>query len=404
MKNKIKSEIQEEALKKWNSNNCKGTLCLCTGAGKTRIGILAAMQFHMFNEHSRILIVTPTTNLRDKEWHDEFIKWVGYVPHTVQIECIHTAYKFIGRKYDLIIIDEIHMSFGEKFKQIYEMDYDKILGLTATPPIHREDGMKILNKVAPIIYELTLERAVTLGIVSPFKLYNLEISFTASERGKYAKYNSLFNDAKYQLNDYIKSSKLKMSAFDLANIALKDDNHIMNKSAKQFWQFMQLRKWACYNASKKLTTCVEIINRNPDKKWIIFCKSKKFAEELSAKLGDKSVYYHSGQTKEQKKLSLESFNNDKANILCSVEALKQGFNIPKIDAAICAAGDSVSLSLVQKIGRSIRFVKGKQSIFINLYVKNSQEKVWVTKATKDMSPEWVIRTSSGNFKIVQNYA
>lgn len=402
MKHEIKSKIQDKGLKIWNDNNCIGTLCMCTGSGKTRVGVLAATQFFMFNENSRILIITPTTILRDNEWKNEFNKWVGYIPPTVEIECINTAYKFQHKSYDLIIVDEIHMSFGEKFRQIYDIKYDKILGLTATPPEHNKEGMQLLNKVAPILFEFPIQEAVKLGVVSPFKMYNHSLSFTPSERGKYNKYNSLFNNAKYELNDYIKSNKLKTSAFDLANIASKQPDHVMNKAAKQFWQFMQLRKWCCYNASKKLDMCVQIINRNPNKKWIIFCKSKKFAEDLSNKLGDIAVHYHSGQSKDERNASLQLFNNGAVNVLCSVEALKQGFNIPTIDAAICAAGDSVSLNMVQRIGRCIRFVEGKQAVFINLYVKNSQEKVWVTKATKGMNPEWTTSNKKGEFIFDKN--
>jgi superfamily II DNA or RNA helicase len=379
-----KDRVQSEGLKAYRDNGYKGTVCICTGGGKTRVGVLAAMECT-----GNVLIITPSTTLRDKEWVDEFVKWTGSVPDNVTIECIQTAYTRIFRKYQLVIIDEIHRSFGPEYRHIYQIDRERTLGLTATPPLHNEEGMELLAEYCPIVYELDINKGVELGIVSPFKVYNLRLSFTPSERGKYAKFDKMFSEARNALMNYIKLNRLEIDLFQLADKASKDSEHSMNRYARQFWQFMQLRKHACYNASKKLDLCKQIVDKYPDNTWIIFCKSKKFAENVAKHIGDKAKFYHSGQSAKKRKSIIDSYNNGEFKVLCSVDALKEGFNLPIIEHGITASGDSVYLNQAQSIGRTIRLVEGKNSKFINLYVGNSQEEKWVKKRTEGFDPDWV---------------
>lgn len=100
----------------------------------------------------RVLIIVPTTNLRDNEWRNEFIKWgyKEYLEH-VTIECIQTAhkewYKYVGHL--LMIVDEIHTSLSEMYFNIYKLLPPYVLGLTATPP-EREEYREKLAQVAPL--------------------------------------------------------------------------------------------------------------------------------------------------------------------------------------------------------------------------------------------------------------
>lgn len=147
-----KEQVQQEALAAWKKRGRKGTLILPTGSGKTRVGVLAIVEY-LQECGGRALVVVPTTNLRDNEWENEFKKW-GYEEYLqyVTIECIQTLYKttydYIG--YNMIVVDEIHTSLSPQYSKIYKIAPIYIMGLTATPPEDPE-YRKLLDGFCPIV-------------------------------------------------------------------------------------------------------------------------------------------------------------------------------------------------------------------------------------------------------------
>ena len=140
-----------------------------------------------------------------------------------------------------------------------------------------------------------------------------------------------------------------------------------------------MRKHVCFNASTKIDACIKIIEKYPEKKWIVFSKTKKFTDELNTKLvekGIKSVRYHSGMSAGDRRDSLDSANSDTTRVICSATALNTGYNLPSIDAAIVASGVSTQLANIQQIGRTVRLQRGKRAIVINLYIDKTQERKW----------------------------
>ena len=73
---------------------------------------------------------------------------------------------------------------------------------------------------------------------------------------------------------------------------------------------------------------------------------------------------------------------DYKRIISSVKALNVGFNVPDCSLGICAAGSSKALDNIQRRGRTVRLQEGKTAIYVNLYVKGSQEVKWVRKRTQ----------------------
>ena len=62
----------------------------------------------------------------------------------------------------------------------------------------------------------------------------------------------------------------------------------------------------------------------------------------------------------------------------------QGFDVPDANMGIICGITSKSLSMIQRVGRLIRFKEGKVGEIIILYVADSQEEKWLKKATKSL--------------------
>lgn len=379
----FKNKVQIEAIDTWEKEQFKGTVVMTTGSGKTRVGVLAIDKLVSLANIRSCLIIVPTTNLKNNEWEAEINLWAPHVRSIVDIECIQTAYKWQNRQFDLIIVDEIHTTLSPEYRNVYSnISYSYILGLTATVP-HVEEYQLILNKIAPIIYTLSLEDAIAGKLVNDYQVYNVPVSFTREERSKYVSYSHTFTNAAMKL-----STKGK-SAFEVANIARSDKKHPDYLVAVRFFTGMSKRRWLCYKAAHKLDATLEIIESLPERKWIVFCQHTDFADGLQDKLlskGIMAVSYHSKMSKKDREAALETAKSPLCSVICSAVALNTGYNLPSIDAAICTASNSTMLTAYQSLGRIIRKTSDKTAkpIFINLFVKDSQEDKWVGAKTEDL--------------------
>jgi len=71
--------------------------------------------------------------------------------------------------------------------------------------------------------------------------------------------------------------------------------------------------------------------------------------------------------------------------LCSTKALNQGFDVPNANMGVICGLTSKSLSMIQRVGRLIRFQKGKVGNIYILYVEDSQEEKWLRQSVKDLN-------------------
>ena len=76
--------------------------------------------------------------------------------------------------------------------------------------------------------------------------------------------------------------------------------------------------------------------------------------------------------------------------MCSTKALNQGFDVPDADMGIICGLTSKSLTMIQRVGRLLRFQENKVGKIIVLYVKNTQEEKWLKSAVKGLTNvNWV---------------
>ena len=71
-------------------------------------------------------------------------------------------------------------------------------------------------------------------------------------------------------------------------------------------------------------------------------------------------------------------------MLCSTKALNQGFDVPNANMGIICGITSKGLSMIQRVGRLVRFQENKIGQIIILYVADSQEEKWLKSATKTL--------------------
>jgi len=378
---KVKDEEQKKAINSWAKNKFTGSIIAGTGFGKSRCGVIAVGKTLSDNLHSTALVLVPTTQLQE-QFKQEFIKW-GYedVLERVDIMCYQSAYKLDGNHYDVVVCDEIHLGLSPEYRKFFENNtWDRLLCMTATLPEDYE-YKEVLYKIAPVVYTITLDLCVKLGLVSPYEIVCIPVKLTDLEEKEYKKANNTFVYAKYCLGQF--------DAFDRAKHIMGAGKHTASSedkaAAAQFYRAIRQRKAVVDHADNKVAELQKIVIKNIGEKILVFGGSNEFTNKLADATDTFSTVYHSGKTKKQREKALEDFRSGNKPVLCSTKALNQGFDVADATMAVICGLTSKALTMIQRVGRIIRYQEDKIGKIYVLYVKDSQEEKWLKSSIKSLN-------------------
>lgn len=401
--NEIRSKIQKEALIQWFYKGCQGTVIAATAVGKTRLGVIAAGRHIRKDNGEKWLILAPRVNLLENEWPEEFIK-AGYQNEfsSVTTATINTAREWNGTHWDGVIVDEVHLCLSEENVKFFQNNtWDKLLCLTAG--IENEDYKNIINRLAPVCYEINIDKALELGLVSDFYVFNYPVEFTDAERKAYIEIQKDFN--KFFVKFEYDFQTATQAIYDPETVAIQFGANSKNKdflyrvgsvaeAARGFNKAMHQRKQSVFGAINKPTVVREIIDYFKEERSIVFSETQKAAKVIQEELSYRSVLYHSGLTKKYRKQALEAFKSDltKVNTISAVKALDVGLNVPSCSVGVVASGNSKYTQASQRRGRILRTEEGKIAKLIQLYIPNTVEEKWVQKrfvSEPSISVKWI---------------
>jgi superfamily II DNA or RNA helicase len=237
--------------------------------------------------------------------------------------------------------------------------------------------------MAPKIYEITLDQCVAMNLVSPYKIYCIPLELTFGERLEYDDIHREFVEHKVALGP---------DAFNLAKVFIKSAKASSEEKyhAAGFYKTIRERKAIIDQANAKIDKFKELINDNLDKRIISFGGLNEFTTKLAESVNPLAEIYHSKRTLKQRREALRRFKEGEVNILCSTKALNQGLDIPNANVGIICGLTSKALSMIQRIGRLIRFEKNKIGKIYILYIKDSQEEKWLKNSVRDLNEvTWV---------------
>src|SRR5574344_427698 len=372
-----RDERQLECVKKWVGHRCCGVIEACTGFGKSRTALICITKFINKNPEGSILIIVPTKELKN-QWEGLLIT-NGITNATVAI--VNTAVKS-NWDIDLLIIDEIHILGSELFSQIFEVvKYKMILGLTAT--LERLDGKHILiEKHCPIVDRVSVEEALKNNWVSPYKKYKvvLDVDLTEYDTANKEFYDhfSFFNyDFNLAMSCIGAKGYLGREALVKASGAedKKEYRKIVTAHAFGFMRSLQARKKFIANHPKKVEIANFILAHRAECKALTFSPTIQVAEKI--KYGE---VLHSKQSKSTRTDVLDKFIESKSGVLNSSKALDVGIDIPDVNLGIILGVNSSKTVSIQRLGRLIRFIPGKEAELFVLVLNNIVETSWFNKS------------------------
>ena len=263
---KIKDEEQKRALNNWAKHKFSGSIIAGTGFGKSRCGVIAVGKTLDSTESGKGLVLVPTHQLQE-QFKQEFIKWnYEHVLDRVDIVCYQSAYKLEGNHYTVVVCDEIHLGLSPEYRKFFENNtWDRLLCMTATPPEDIE-YKEVLYEMSPVVYRISLDKCVELGLVSPYVVHCVPIKLTASEQKEYKKANNTFVYSKYILGQF--------DAFDQAKYIMGPGKNTATNEQKaaaaQFYRSIRQRKAVVDHADGKIAALQKIVIKNIGEKILVF--------------------------------------------------------------------------------------------------------------------------------------
>ena len=367
----VPNSMQKRVLQKLKetriNDNKKGLVISATGTGKTYLAAMDIKQFFEINSNTENKLF----EINDKKSKTSNIKFL-FIAHREEllenainvfskilkidknefgriygglkeidkniifasIQSLRNCYnEFKPSFFDYVIVDEFHHSMSDSYlKTLSYFNPKFLLGLTATPK--RMDGKDILSLCDyNIVDEIGIKEALEEDLIVPFHYFGV--------------------------NDY-------MINYD--NIPYKNGKY----NEKILLQNLLLNTRTDY--------IVEKINKfgfDGDKlSAVAFCQNIEhafFMKEEFSKKGYKSAVITANTSSNERSEILEKFKNKKIEILCVVDILNEGIDIPTINLLLFLRPTMSSTIFIQQIGRGLRKAKNKDFVTIIDFIGNHKK-------------------------------
>ncbi len=316
--------FQEEALHKWLRANCRGTIIIPTGGGKTFIGLRAISELKV-----PTLILVTTEELLN-QWYDRLLKYLGVKAgrlgagfseiRDVTISIYHSAVNnidVIKDKFDLVIADESHHVPAETFKEVlFKVQAPYRLALSATPTRADHNEKLIFIACGEPVYKVSYTDLIRYGLVVPIRHYRIYTKLNSEERKMYE----------------------------------KAGNNIMHLKAIAF------------KARNKINIVKKIVEMEYElgSKVIIFTQYIQQAEDIYRELKSLGgIALLTSETRDRESI-FRAFAKGNVRVIVTTTVLDEGIDVPDADVAIIVSGTGSPRQMIQRIGRVVRASENKR--------------------------------------------
>jgi superfamily II DNA or RNA helicase len=388
-----RDERQQGIIDKWLELGARAYVQAFTGFGKSRLMIMAIQECNRRNPSRVVHIIVPTTTLKNT--------WIKKKQGLIDKFKLKNVFVFVVNTYvkqpracDLLLVDECHRMTNRDAhlfsKVIGETQYNWILALSATLEAHHINFLHERQIMSCGL--VSAQECKDNGWVADFITINFGVELDEVDREHYDKLHKAFNqhfavfghDFDIAMNCLL-SREARFNRSEELNIP---EERIMIH-ALQWNKNMRERKTFLYYSHSKMMVAKELAKL--DKHIICFSESVDFTQKLSEEIGDTAVSFHSKNGVKANREALRRFTDrrTRVNCMCTAKSMDEGFDAPDADMAIICSRTSKALQNGQRSGRICRAKEGKKAFVINLYVKKSQDEVWLRKASRGTQCLWM---------------
>jgi superfamily II DNA or RNA helicase len=312
------------------------------------------------------LVVVPTVALLDQWWEeasnffDLQLDEINIISGsrrirrgTINVAVLNTAAKLqeSGRTVPcFLIVDECHKAATPNFRAALEIPKLAALGLSATPERQYDEGLEeiLVPALGPVIYKYTYREALRDGVIVPFELRNIVFELEEENQKTYDKLTgSIARSMKRRGMDAPETIALLLRRARLLNLS-----------------------------TNRIRLTLKIVASYKNSKIIVFHEDIHACNIIEEVLLDSNVragVYHSELPIRKRAEVLNAYRRGELNVLVTCRALDEGFNVPETEIGIIAASTATRRQRIQRLGRVLRPISGKDHATVFTLVATAPE-------------------------------
>ena len=351
----IRDIRQQEFAKQWLESDRFSIILAAPRFGKIfmSINILEG-----YPKDANILIAYPDVKIR-KSWENDFVTR-NYSNPNVE----YTTHLSLGkhiRKYDLVIIDEIHLLSEKQInvcKQLFSINKE-VLGITGTLSYFTEGALRA-ELGLKVLINYPIEKAIEEGIITDYEITVIKVPLDDRIPQRFGK-KMMTEKKRWKSVSYI-IDRLEAEGKETFYMRLNRMRIVQNSLAKK-------------EATKKL------LNEHKEERILVFCGVTKIADSLGI------PSFHS---KTEEKHLFEQFVNGENNHLAVVKMGNTGVTYKPLNIVVINYFDSNSENLTQKINRCMSLEYNNPDKKAKIFIITTNEEVelkWLRKALSFFNKE-----------------
>lgn len=362
-------EWQSAGMAAWEQAGFRGTFEVATGGGKTTFALACYLRFRESNPEARCLVVVPTVALLD-QWFVAAQEEIGLEEDSIKVlsardlrpdaqmnlvvinsaRGLRDAIEQADARSLMQVVDECHRAGSPENARSLLAVSAASMGLSATPFRDFDEGFEeyVAPALGPVIFRYTLSDAIADGVLAGLRLTYVKVPLLPDEE-----------------RDYRALSGRIARAFQ-GGASEETIESLLRKRARLY-----------NNAAYRLPTMAKLMAEHRGRRALVFVESidaAKQAHQMLDQSGHSVTTYHSRMGPHLRRSNLRAFRRGVFDVLIACRALDEGFNVPEAEIALIVAGTSARRQRIQRVGRVLRAIAGKDSAdVITLYATPVEE-------------------------------
>ena len=385
---------QQEALSAWRANGHRGIVDAVTGAGKTRVGIVAISD--ALERGMKTLVLVPTITLLH-QWYDDILELLpdvalgrvgdGYEArfdgHDVIVAVMASArsrrFSLRGAE-GLLIADECHRSAAPQNKKALTAAFSWRLGLSATHERLDEAHVSVLLPYFHrVVFTLGYERAMADGVIAPVNVTFVGVEFSEDEKARYIKLQRELSSLRRKLVGQMGCRPDPFPAFidDVLRLCSRGSAD-ERRTARRWLKAWNNKKELLARTPAKLEalTLLEEKLRTANRS-LFFTQTIESAHDIASALRARNFrveLHHSELHPTERQENLRAFADGAIDCLVTVQTLEEGVDVPDADLAVIVSASKQRRQMIQRMGRVLRRKSdGRDAEFAILFVEMTDE-------------------------------
>lgn len=333
-----------------------GILNLCPRFGKiyTTINILEKM-----NSNISVIIAYPDVKIKNS-WEEDFTSR-GYNNSNITYTTHLSLHKHADQKYDMLIIDEIHLLSDAQLDACKDMmrNTKAVLGLTGTLSTWTESEIEQRLQL-PVLAHYPIHQAIEEGVIVDYQITVLKVPLD----------NKVIQEIKGK-------ARTEKKHYDATSWVIEK----LDKEGKNTMMLRLKRMRIIQNSIAKLALTRQLLQKYSNERILVFCGTTEMADSLGI---------HSHHSKSGDKEIFRRFAEGEGNHMAVVKIGNTGVTYKPLNKVVLNYFDSNAENLAQKVNRCMAMEYNNPDKKADIYIISTDEPVeekWLNKALEFFDKE-----------------